>query len=757
MIYTDNNYIRRDDMPFQVSPGVNTSEIDLTTVVPGISSIDAGFAGPFRWGPANDVTLIDSEDLLVQTFQKPDANTFSSFFSAANFLQYSNKLHVVRCVSTNAKNSASTPGGAILVANNTVYYDSYDEGGTAVADSRGDFMGKYAGSLGNSIKVSLCGPTRANLASGNTVVASNSDVALTGTGITVHASSGAVGGTGTLFGTELRVGDVIQTNNGNTFVVSAISSNTAATVNRDPVTGAISGATAVRFKRSPFGEPSKNMLGTVAVTANSTAVTATTATARDAATTGFDLQYTAGDIIKINGEERRVETVTNSSHMVVNTGFTNTATAQTHSRTWEYSGLFDKEPVTTQYSADKGALFDEVHIAVIDEDGEWTGNLNEGLELFTGLSVAKGAKFEDGTKAYYVDAINRRSSYVWWADHNSKGDAYTTAGASVSAWGATPTAGTEYASGGPSGSLIARSSLGGGVDGSDVSDANKITGFRKFENAEETEIGLVIAGEATATVALDIISMCESRKDCVAFISPEQADVVNNSGGEADAVVEFRNTLGSTSYAVMDSGYKYQYDRYNDVFRYVPLNADMAGLCAATEANRDAWFSPAGFTRGIVRNVVRLPFNPRQSERDTLYKNGINPVTTFMGAGTVLFGDKTLLAKPSAFDRINIRRLFIIMEKAIARFARAQLFEFNDAFTRALFVGAVEPFLRDVQGRDGITDFVVVCDESNNTSSVIDRNEFVGDIFVKPNRAINFIQLNFVAVRSGVEFSEIIG
>ncbi len=251
--------------------------------------------------------------------------------------------------------------------------------------------------------------------------------------------------------------------------------------------------------------------------------------------------------------------------------------------------------------------------------------------------------------------------------------------------------------------------------------------------------------------------MCEQRKDCVAFISPEQADVVNNSGNEADAVVEFRNTLGSTSYAVMDSGYKYQYDRYNDVFRYVPLNADMAGLCAATEANRDAWFSPAGFTRGIVRNVVRLPFNPRQSERDTLYKNGINPVTTFMGAGTVLFGDKTLLAKPSAFDRINIRRLFIIMEKAIARFARAQLFEFNDAFTRALFVGAVEPFLRDVQGRDGITDFVVVCDESNNTSSVIDRNEFVGDIFVKPNRAINFIQLNFVAVRSGVEFSEIIG
>ena len=746
-------------MAFQVSPGVNTSEIDLTTVVPGISSIDAGIAGPFRWGPANDVTLIDSEDLLVQTFQKPDANTYISFFSAANFLQYSNKLHVVRAVSTAAKNAATTGGGAILVANNTVYWDSYDEGGSGVADSRGDFMAKYAGSLGNSLKVSVCGPTRANLASGNTVVASNSDITLTGgSTLAIHASTGALTGTNTLFGSELRVGDVIKTNNGNTFVVSAIASNTAATVNRDPVTGAISSASAVRYKRSAFSEPSTNMLGTVAVTANSTTVSATTATARNAATTAFDLQYIAGDIIKINGEERKVVTVTNSSSMVVNTGFTNTATAQTHSRTWEYAGLFDKEPVTTQWAADKGALYDEVHIAVIDEDGEWTGTLNEGLELYTGLSVGKGSKFEDGTKAYYVDAINRRSKYIWWADHNSKGDAYTSGTVTYSsAWGTVPAAGVVYNSNHSAGSMINTGSLSGGVDGSDATDANKITAYRKFENAEEHEIGLLIGCDASATVALDLISLCETRKDCVAFLSPEQSDVVNNVGGEADAVIDFRNNLGSSSYAFLDSGWKYQYDRYNDVFRYIPMNADIAGVTAATEANRDAWFSPAGFTRGNIRNVVKLPFNPKKSERDALYKNGINPVTTFMGAGTVLFGDKTLLAKPSAFDRINIRRLFIIMEKAIARFARSQLFEFNDAFTRAQFVGAVEPFLRDVRGRDGITDFVVVCDDTNNTSSVIDRNEFVGDIYVKPNRAINFIQLNFVAVRSGVEFSEIIG
>ena len=230
---------------------------------------------------------------------------------------------------------------------------------------------------------------------------------------------------------------------------------------------------------------------------------------------------------------------------------------------------------------------------------------------------------------------------------------------------------------------------------------------------------------------------------------------MNSEGTEADNVVDFRNSLGSSSYAVLDSGWKYQYDKYNDVYRYVPLNGDTAGVTAATEANRDAWFSPAGFNRGNFRNVIKLPFNPRKSERDTLYKNNVNPVTTFMGSGTVLFGDKTLLAKPSAFDRINVRRLFIIIEKAISRFARAQLFEFNDDFTRAQFVGAVEPFLRNVQGRDGITDFKVVCDGSNNTGDVIDRNEFIGDIYVKPNRSINFIQLNFVAVRSGVDFSEL--
>jgi len=743
-------------MGFQVSPGVNTSEIDLTTIVPGISSIDAGFAGAFRWGPVNDVTLIDSEDLLVETFQSPDANTFGSFLTAANFLTYSSALHVVRTTNTSMKN-ASSSGTVVLISNTSFYQATYSEQEGSPVTAQGDWSARWGGDLGNSLKVSLCGPTRANLASGNTVVAGNSDVTLTGS-INVH-TDGVLTGTSTLFGTELRIGDRINTavGGGNTYsaVISAITSNTVAAVSISPTSVVGAGNTAIRLKRSAFSEPTRNMLGTVGVTANSTTITQTGTT--DVLATALNLQFSAGDIVKINGEERRVSSITNSSVMIVATPFTNTATAQTYSRTWEYAGIFDKEPVTTEHSGAKGALFDEVHIVVVDEDGEWTGTRESALETFTGTSVAKNAKYEDGTSAYYVDVLNRRSRYVWWMDHNAIGDAYTTAGADVTAWGTAATAGAEYASGITGGSFVKTTSLSGGVDGSAPSDADKITAFNKFQDAEEVDIGLLIGGVASATVALQLIAIAEARKDCVAFLSPELADVVNNEGSEADDVVDFRNNLGSSSYAVLDSGWKYQYDKYNDVYRYVPLNGDTAGVTAATEANRDAWFSPAGFNRGNFRNVIKLPFNPRKSERDQLYKNNVNPVVTFMGSGTVLFGDKTLLAKPSAFDRINVRRLFIIMEKAIARFARAQLFEFNDAFTRAQFVGAVEPFLRNVQGRDGLTDFKVVCDDSNNTGDVVDRNEFVGDIYVKPNRSINFIQLNFVAVRSGVSFSEVVG
>jgi phage tail sheath protein FI len=287
--------------------------------------------------------------------------------------------------------------------------------------------------------------------------------------------------------------------------------------------------------------------------------------------------------------------------------------------------------------------------------------------------------------------------------------------------------------------------------------------YDKFKNAEEIDISLVLQGKARGGTHGHqlgnylIDNIAEPRKDCVVLISPAKADVINNFGDESANTVDFRNALTSSSYGVMDGGYKYQYDRYNDVYRYVPYNGDVAGLMVRTDDTRDPWFSPAGFNRGILKNVIKNSYNPDKADRDILYKNGINPIVTFPGQGTILFGDKTLLAKPSAFDRINVRRLFIVLEKAIARAAKYTLFEFNDEFTRSQFRNMVEPFLRDVQGRRGIFDFQVVCDDTNNTGEVIDRNEFIGDIYIKPARSINFIQLNFIAVRTNVEFSEVVG
>jgi len=303
---------------------------------------------------------------------------------------------------------------------------------------------------------------------------------------------------------------------------------------------------------------------------------------------------------------------------------------------------------------------------------------------------------------------------------------------------------------------VAYTLIGGVSDEDGVVDADRELGWDIFVNDDLYDISLLPTGGASMVLAQYVIdNIAEVRKDCVVFVSPLLTDVKGNVGVEADDIVLSRNALGSSSYAVMDSGWKYQYDKYNDVFRWIPLNGDMAGLCARTDMIADPWFSPGGFNRGRIKNVVKLAFSPNKAERDKLYINGVNPVTTFPGDGTVLFGDKTLQAKPSAFDRINVRRLFIILEKAIAKAAKYQLFEFNDEFTRAMFRNMVEPFLRDVQGRRGLIDFKVVCDETNNTGEVIDRNEFIADIYLKPARSINFITLNFIATKTGVSFSEV--
>jgi phage tail sheath protein FI len=593
-------------MAFQLSPGVNVSEIDLTTVIPAVSTSTGAFAGPFTWGPVNEPTLINSEVSLVRTFGAPTDDNYESFFSAANFLAYSNSLYVVRVADSAATANASGVSGA------TAHLEA-----------------KYPGTLGNSILVQTC-------------PASDAD---------------AFEATGSLAGLFVDI-------------------------------------SADRGKASFDGNTTINAEGRV---------------------------LTEGDILVLNGYEVEVEDISGSDIIFANkfTGYEDFGDANTSVS----SNVTVKSGVSKFIGS--APVDNSIHVVVVDASGEITGEAGTALEVYANLSTVSGAKNADGTTNYWADAINAKSAYI-------AADAAITLPSTV-----------EY------------TRLAGGSDGSDESNTTigtYVGGYDMFKNAEEYDVSLIVTGKANSTLQSYIIdNICETRKDCVAFVS---APLAATSESE---VITHRNELPSSSYAVMDTGYKYQYDKYGDTYRWVPLNGDIAGLCARTDQERDPWFSPAGYNRGNVKNVVKLRLNPNKAQRDALYAKGINPVISQAGQGTVLFGDKTLLSQPSAFDRINVRRLFIVLEKAIARASRSTLFEFNDEFTRAQFRNIVEPFLREVQGRRGIYDFKVVCDDTNNTAEVIDQNQFVGDIYIKPARAINFIQLNFVAVRTGVAFEEIVG
>ena len=629
-------------MAFQLSPGVNVSEIDLTTVVPAVGTTQGAFSGAFQWGPIDTRILVDNEVKLVERFGKPDANTATSFFTAANFLAYGNNLRIVRAANTNS-NNATTGGNGIYIKNEDEYEENYFNG----EGTFGDFAARYAGTLGNSLRISIC--PSANAFSGNlTSLASiTSNASIVGNTTINLSSSGA---------TLIANNDFISVDGGTTYIRVAQISTTVVTL----------------------------------ATALTTAVSA----------------------------------------------------GQSVLRKWQYADNFDGAPGTSTFVADKGGSNDEMHIIVIDEDGQLTGSANTVLEKYAYLSKASDAKSDSGSSSYYPRVIFNRSKYIYWGDHTSGGTNWGSAALGITYTNInTPVS----------------SSLSGGLYETPGTD-DLIRGYDFFKDPEIVDISLVLAGATSQTVATHLIgNIAEARKDCLVFLSPRRDDVVDQAGSERANITTFRNLLNSSSYAVIDSSWKYQYDKYNDVYRYIPMNGDTAGLCVRTDTERDPWFSPAGFNRGQIKNVIKLSFNPTKAERDELYKIGVNPVVTFPGEGTILFGDKTLLAKPSAFDRINVRRLFIVLEKAIAKAAKFSLFEFNDEFTRAQFVALVEPFLRDVQGRRGIYDFRVVCDETNNTGEVIDRNEFIGDIYIKPARSINFIQLNFVAVRTGVAFDEVVG
>ena len=562
-------------MAFQVSPGVQVNEIDLTNVVPAVSTSIGGYAGNFNWGPAGEIRTISSEKELATVYSTPTAETVRSFLTASSFLKYGTNLKVVRSYSSTAKNATSGIGGNIglLVPNREVYENLYEAGQALV----GIWGAKYVGALGNSLKVSVC-------------------------------------------------------------------------------------------------------------SANATAFSA-----------------------------------------------------------WTYASLFSTVPSTSPDAASNGSSNDELHIVVIDEDGAFSGTPGTVLEKFAYVSQASNGKKTDGTSNYYKNVVNTESNYIWWLDHSST---LTNAGqlTTPAVAFATVNAAIDF-------------SLTGGTDVTPTT-GDTITALTLLQDTETVDVNLVFtAGDAagSATIANALIALGDARKDAMVFVSPPIESSVAQAT-PATTVTAWANGLTTrSSYTVIDSGAVKTYDKYNDVYVWIPACGHIAGLCARTDSVADAWFSPAGFTRGQILGITKLAYNPKQADRDTLYKAGVNPLVAFPGQGTVLYGDKTALAKPSAFDRINVRRLFNILEKSISTAAKYQLFELNDEFTRAMFRNMVEPFLRDVKGRRGLTDFMVVCDDTNNTGEVIDRNEFRAEIYIKPARSINFITLNFVATRTGVQFSELVG
>jgi len=674
--YKNHSLRRITKMPFQLSPGVAVVEKDFSSIVPAVSSSVGAFAGLFTWGPVLDPVTISSENNLVSRFGAPTDANAQSFFTAANFLSYTNNLLTVRVDTENSKNSvASAKSGVSSI--------------TVVNAGEGYLTAPQITISEPNIPVSAGG---------------------------VQATAVAV------LGVDATAGTVVSINITN------------------PGYGYTTAPT-VTFGAAPEG-------GT---NATATAVLATATGIKIKNLEDYTTNYIngAGDVgawaAKYPGS------LGNSLLVSVadSTTFANWSITISGVGTIDLSKEFDSAPGTSTYASNVGASNDELHVIIIDEDGAWTGTRGAILEKFAFVSKASDAKKSDGANNYYRDVVNSQSRYIWWMDHP------TALAGSGDNWG-------QMASNKVFKNLAESQSysLSGGVDDLEATDSDLENGFAIFANDELYDISLIAAGKASANVAEFIINnVAESRKDCVVFISPENTstgNIIIGSGSDAvNDINDYVNELPSSSYAVVDSGFKYQYDRYNDKYRYVPLNGDVAGLCARTDYTNDPWFSPGGYNRGQIKNVVKLAVNPGKTERDNLYKNNVNPVVNFPGQGVVLFGDKTLQKKPSAFDRINVRRLFIVLEKAIATAAKYQLFEFNDDFTRAQFKNLVEPFLRDVQGRRGITDFRVKCDDTNNTGEVIDRNEFVADIFIKPARSINFITLNFVAARSAVNFSEI--
>jgi hypothetical protein len=696
-------------MAIQVSPGVNVSEIDLTTTIPPVSTTVGGIAGVFPWGPIGEATLVTSETDLVNKFGAPTSLNPETFMTASSFLAYSPALFVSRAANTtntavaafNAVANVSTANVSNCVVKSATDY--YANGVTGKPlDPNALFVARYPGAIGDSLQISICDSTNAYSSTVN-LMSSNATVAVNGS-------------------INIAIGS-------NSALLSFTANTTAADANTYATTvkSALTNGDIVTVGNSTIGTQNLQ-INSITQTSNATG---------GYITLGFTSNYLKSTAFAAN-------TTVNGNSSVV-----------TLTRGWQYAGLVSA-PTTSQWVQQYGntSAIDTMSVVIADQGGLFTGVQGQVLEVYNNVSRAVDAQNTNGTPNYYKTVINQNSKYVWFANDRSGA---ASANSNVLASSTNQAPATLRMVGGTDGSNESSMGTNQFVDLANAYDLYKDTTIPVSLLMQGKPVGGSSGTYNNFQLANYLIdNIATVRKDLVVFITPDDQVVVQNQTNIAQSLVGWAGTVHDTTYAVMDSGYKYMYDRYNDVYRYVPSNGDVAGLCARTDQTNDPWWSPAGFNRGQIKNIVKLRWNPTQADRDILYPNAINPLVTFPGQGTILYGDKTANPAPSAFSNINVRRLFIVLEKAISIASRYYLFEFNDAFTRSQFVNLITPYLRTVQGRRGITDFSVVCNESNNPPAVIDANQFVGDIYIKPNRSINYIQLNFVAVPTGVQFNTIV-
>ena len=724
-------------MPLNLaSPGIVVREVDLTIgrVDPASGSIGA-LVAPFEKGPVDEPQLIESEEDLLQTFGQPYSvdKHYEHWLVASSYLAYGGTMQVVRAddyatlTGVGLKNAFVGAATSIRIKSNTHYNQlGYDEN----TITNVTVAAKNPGTWANGIKVAIIDGKADQIL---TVASGNTTVVGTAVTQTIAKTIGSATGTSTLDG----------------YLKGVVTGSTDTTLEVKVVSHVSAAGTETNVDYQQNGVYTFDASGTVGLTTAGGAVTFS----------GADKAYTAQQ------DWFEQQDITLSVGKL------------------EWDQLADA-PGTSAYAAARGGRNDEVHVVVIDDKGTVTGNAGTILEKHLNLSKAKDGEYSVGSTSYWRKYLATNSKYIYGGS--------APAGITTTGWSTSSSNTLDADSGwdqdvdsvnfGASG--VVTGTLGGGTNYGDKTDLTTsgalssglddiISGYTLFENTEETEVDFILMGsanyakETAQALAEKVIAVAEARKDAVAFVSPYRQAFLNDSAAGSVTVsnidqmttnvVGFYAPISSTTYGVFDSGYKYMYDRFNNVFRYIPLNGDIAGTCARTDIEQFPWFSPAGTARGPILNSVKLIYNPGKKQRDILYSNRINPVILSPGAGIILFGDKTGFGKSSAFDRINVRRLFIYLEDAIKAAAKDQLFEFNDELTRTNFVNIIEPFLRDVQSKRGIFDFVVVCDETNNTAAVIDNNEFVADIFIKPARSINFIGLTFVATRTGVAFEEVIG